>query len=502
VGLSWDLFGKGTTFLRGGWGVYRHEEEFAPYAQAAATAQGYKTTFIQNQSFTFQTVDEQAPINPADYSVDVLTDHDTVRPIYYVYNVTISQRLKWNSLLEVAYVGSSSQHMSSYSSSGGSYNEASDINLIPQGYFFQSSPAFCLCNLPSGETPDAISALTTAQQDFFRPFPFYQHIYALNHNFYANYNSIQASWNKSSGRIQFGLNYTFSKNLATAASYNNVLVDPVNLRNDYNPSPQDRTHVANAHYLLDPGKLYHGDHRLISELANGWQLSGISTISSGVNLASGTGENFGFGSGSLEPTQVSTAQQEPNTNNTTCAQEYGIPPDKNGNTYCVTNLSPITWLGTPDYQLMPTVNCNPSGGPAKHQFINPVCFGVPEPGSPTTGPYALSANPSGQGQDRLPYIRGPYYQNHNLSLLKNFSVGGSKNIQFRVEAFNAFNHANVSFNNNDNENLNLGSLNFAVTGKPLTTGMLENPNFGVANIKYGSSPIGGRLIELGAKFTF
>jgi hypothetical protein len=89
-----------------------------------------------------------------------------------------------------------------------------------------------------------------------------------------------------------------------------------------------------------------------------------------------------------------------------------------------------------------------------------------------------------------------------LSLLKNFSAGGNKNIQFRVEAFNAFNHANVSFNNDDNENLNLGSLNFAITGKPLTTGMLENPNFGIANIKYGSSPIGGRLIELGAKFTF
>ena len=309
--------------VRGGWGIYRHEEEFAPYAQAAATAQGYKTTFIQNQSFTFQTVDEQAPINPADYSVDVLSDHDTVRPIYYEYNATISQRLKWNSLLEIAYVGTSSQHLSSYSSSGGNYNEASDINLIPQGYFFQSSPAFCLCNLPNGDTPDAISAMTTAEQDFFRPFPFYQHIYALNHNFYSNYNSVQVSWNKSSGMIQFGLNYTFSKNLDTAASYSNVLVDPVNLRNDYNPDPSDRTHVVNAHYLLDLGKRYHGNHRLISQVANGWQLSGISTIISGNNLASNAGENFGFGSGSLEPTQVATQQQEPNTNNIPCAQNYG-----------------------------------------------------------------------------------------------------------------------------------------------------------------------------------
>jgi hypothetical protein len=151
---------------------------------------------------------------------------------------------------------------------------------------------------------------------------------------------------------------------------------------------------------------------------------------------------------------------------------------------------------------MPTLDCNPAGGPAKHQFVNPTCFGVPMPGSPTTGPYALSSNPSGQGVYRLPYIRGPYYQNHNLSALKNFSTGGNRNLQLRVEAFNFLNHANVSFNNNDNKNLSLGTLNYAVAGKALTPGELQVPNFGVADIKYGSSPTGGRLIELGAKFTF
>jgi hypothetical protein len=502
LGLSWDVFGTGKTYVRGGWGVYRHEEEFAPYAQAAATAQGYKTTLIQNQSFTFDTVDEQAPINPADYSVDVLSNHDTVRPLYYIYNATISQRLKWNSLLEVGYVGNNSQNLSTYSSTGGSYNEASDLNLIPQGYMFQNSSVFCLCDLPTSLGEGSIGELSTAGQDYYRPFPFYNHIFALKHDFYANYNSLQVSWNKSSGMIQFGANYTFSKNLATAASYNNQLVDPVNLRNDYNPATFDRTHVVNAHYLLDLGKRYHGDYRLLSEALNGWQLSGISTIMSGVDLASNEGENFGFGYGSLQVQQVATLQQMPNTMEVQCAQEYNIPKDVNGNQYCVNNLNPTVWLGTPDYLLMPTLHCNPAGGPAKHEFVNPTCFGVPLPGSPTTGPYALSSNPSGQGVYRLPYIRGPYYQNHNLSLLKSFSTGGNRNLQLRLEAFNFLNHANVSFNNNDNANLNLGSLNFAVAGKALTTGELQSPNFGIANIKYGSSPIGGRLIELGAKFTF
>jgi hypothetical protein len=132
---------------------------------------------------------------------------------------------------------------------------------------------------------------------------------------------------------------------------------------------------------------------------------------------------------------------------------------------------------------MPTIYCNPAGGPAKHQYINGTCFGIPTPGQ--------------NGQLRPPYLRGPAYFNHDISLLKNFRVKGEDNLQFRLAAFNFLNHPLVSFNNNDTASDLTLSQQFGTAGQRLTTSDLTEPGFGVAEVKYGS-----RLVELSVKYTF
>jgi hypothetical protein len=497
LGMSWDVYGTGNTVLRGGWGIYRHQEEFKPYALAAATAQGYKTTFqqaTQTQTLSFDQIDAQSPTNPQDFSVYTISPNDTVRPIYYEYNGAVSQRFKYNSLIEIAYVGNTSKNLSSYNNQASAYNGSSDVNLIPAGFFF-NNPAGQIANLPI--QADSIGSLSTNQTDFFRPYSFYNHIYALKHNYYSNYNSLQVSWNKGGGGpFQFGANYTFSKVLATAASYNNELPDPLNLRNEYNPATFDRTHVFNIHYLIDLGKRYHGDSHLLAQAANGWQISGITSLQSGPPLASLAGQNFGFGYGQIQPVQVSTLQQVSPTAIQSCAKLYGIAPDKNGNTFCVQNVNPTVWLGTPDYQLQPTVLCSPTGHLKSKQFIDPTCFGIPLPGGPSTGPYALSANPTGQGQYRLPYIHGPAFSRSDVTVLKSFPAGEKRNLQLRFAAFNVINHPQTSFNNNDTNNVQL-AFQGATVGKALTINDLTHQNFGIANVKYGA-----RLVELSIKFQF
>ncbi len=147
-------------------------------------------------------------------------------------------------------------------------------------------------------------------------------------------------------------------------------------------------------------------------------------------------------------------------------------------------MNPVVWLGTPDVQMMPGLvsGVSAKGGSHTHQFVNPLAFSIPEPG--TNGTY------------RLPYLRGPAFMEHDLTVLKNFSAGEGRNLQLRMSAFNVFNHPLVSFNNNNTTNLNLG-LQDAVVGQPVTQNMLQYQDFGIANIKVGS-----RLAELEAKFTF
>lgn len=482
IGVSWDIFGAGRTVLRGGWGVYRSQEEFNPYAEAAATAQGYRTSYLQGE-LSFDSIEDQSPINPADFSVYTISSSDSTRPIHYEYNLTFDQAISWRplrSLLEISYVGADGRHLDS------GYNSAANLNLIPEGTLFNVCQGLgCLpVSVTGGLAPGDIGALTTPEVDYFRPYPFYSNVYQLKHDFYSSYNSAQIQWNKTAGHVSFGANYTFSKNLATAASYTNLLADPFNLRNDYNPTPYDRTQVFNIHYLIDLGTHYHMGFAPLRQVVNGWQISGISTAQSGPPLASIQGENFGFGYGEIQPAQVTYLNQvDPSTITPECVNTYHIPADQNGNHFCVTSLNPTVWLGTPDVLLMPTVYCNPTGGPAKHQYINGTCYGIPLPGQ--------------NGQLRPPYLRGPAYFNHDLSVLKNFPIADKNNLQFRLAAFNFLNHPLVSFNSNNTAGDLTLSQQYGTAGKQLTAADLTEPGFGIAEVKYGS-----RLVEMSVKYTF
>ena len=148
---------------------------------------------------------------------------------------------------------------------------------------------------------------------------------------------------------------------------------------------------------------------------------------------------------SRRPCRCPIANQTTPSSESSCQTEFGITPDKNGDTYCVTNVNPVVWLGTPDVQLMPRW-----------------CKGVSAKGRLAYAPVHQSAGfwySAAREQRRptgCPTCAVRHIMEHDVTVLKDFSVGEGKTLELRMGAFNVFNHPLVSFNNNNTTNLNLG----------------------------------------------
>jgi hypothetical protein len=115
----------------------------------------------------------------------------------------------------------------------------------------------------------------------------------------------------------------------------------------------------------------------------------------------------------------------------------------------------------------PNLVCNPNSGGAgtPSQFFNTSCFQR----------LTLAANAGQVGNEGRDVATGPGFSQTDLSLFKNFAIRESMQAQFRIEAFNALNHAR-----------------FGPPGN-----MVGTPTFGVI-----TTAGDGRVFQMAAKFSF
>ena len=200
----------------------------------------------------------------------------------------------------------------------------------------------------------------------------------------SNYHSLEVSLRHTGRNLNISGAYTFSKSIDQASSISDP-VDPFDFKRTRALSAYDLKHsfVANYQYQLPLNGFLHGPKSLV----DGWGISGITRISTGfpVSLHS-DGDNSLMGS---------------------------LP---NG----VNNHS----IDRPDYIGGPlNLNHDPRNG---LPYFNTAAFPVNALGSP------------GSASRRSFY--GPGAMNFDLALLKNFKLSESKQLQFRLETFNTFNH--------------------------------------------------------------
>jgi hypothetical protein len=272
-----------------------------------------------------------------------------------------------------------------------------------------------------------------------------------NHNLYSNYNALQVSWVRQKGRYDITMNYTYSKSLGIVGA------DQLNLSQDYGAEPYDRRNIFNAAYSIELGNPVQGSNKFLRGVVNGWQLSGITQLQSGVNLsASSTAGAF---------------NATGNINSSLHVQ----------NAYHST-VSAYSINGTDQVPLQPLITCNPTANLGPNQYVNGNCF-------------SISTVPGVNGPIVLPEMFGPWFFNSDLSMFKNFQMSESKKLQFRFSAYNFLNHPIWSFTGTG-VGSNSTYLDFA-----------PNPNGGLpvnTNAAFGYAPVklGNRIVQLAVKFYF
>ncbi|MGE0105057.1 MAG: carboxypeptidase regulatory-like domain-containing protein [Blastocatellales bacterium] len=465
LNFAWDIWGNQKLVVRGGYGIFynRVQGNFQYDATLRSptngnvnaniglftTIPGVNQTFDSLGGLTFRNMaqvnfnGQTIRYNPLELAAgggDIISPNEesTRIPTTYTTSLSLASRLPFSSVLEASYVGTFGRHLPSRRA----------INFIPQGALLQggvagdpgSSVSF-LAN-PNCD-PGAVDAngnvtrrgncqiinqtatanlnnvlnrttLDAAALNLFRPFPDMGYIRFNEYNATSNYHSLQVTLSRQTGKnLQYFATYTFSKVLGlTSGEFADQ--DPIDARGrSYGVLNYDRTHVFNLSYNYNIPDLSPFKNALARGLLNGWQMSGITTFASGTPIRLRYVGDLG-GSGVAIAALGTDAFS-------TGGQAAGA-------------IAPV-YLRNP-------ATGNTDRGSAAFD-LGAISF----PAFGSTGPYIPQF-----------YFRTPNQSNWDISFFKNFRMSESKNLQFRVGIFNAFNQAfakNIDTANPNNSDIHL-----------------------------------------------
>jgi hypothetical protein len=378
---------------------------------------------------------QKVPVNPlklANGGAQIISPDPNSNKFPTTYNASLSiaTRLPGQMVLETAYVGTFGRHLAA----------RLPINVVPLGAMLKGGipgdpgstisylvdpncdrgevssdgktvlrAGNCQVGQITGVKADLSNPLNRAALDGgainkFRPFPDLAGVRYQEYTGTSNYHSLQMTLSRQAGKnLQFFATYTFSKVLGTRGGEFADL-DPLDVRGrSYGILDYDRTHIFNLSYNYNLPNLSPTKNFIGRGLLNSWQISGITTFSSGtpINLRF-TGDVPGLALAAFGSNSFSTD-------------------------------------GFASGAIAPVYSKNPilDGKNVGEKVLDLSAISIPVFGTsgPTISPF---------------YPRTPARQNWDLSLFKNFKVRESKVLQFRFGFFNLFNQAFAKFFDNGN----------------------------------------------------
>jgi hypothetical protein len=416
-GLAWDVTGKQNIVVRTGGGIYYDRfQGNRVFDMVRNPPEGLDPTLTYGLAQN---------INPSNVLLSPPTlyaaDQTGKLPTTYNYQFSIQTRLPWNLLLDTAYVGDLGRHL----------QDNRNLNPIPYGADF----------LPQNQDPTLVAAQPNALAgnnallpNFLRRLQGFNQIALYESAATSNYNALQLNLTRRLGNhLFFGAAYTWSKALTTATSDTTyVRFDNLTKQADYGPANFDRRQVFALNYVVNVPNLQAGN-RFTHAVTNGWQLSGVTQVASGAPFT----PTFTISGVSSQNITGNVLAGNPAPG----AASYVYEGARIG---YVKGCDPYTHSSDPWNRL------------------NSACFFAPQPGS-----VGLESG--------VNWLYAPGLINFDMSLQKEFRIKERLHLQFRVDAFNIFNHPNFPTLNT--------TLNF--------TGSYPN-NLTVANNPYNSA---GQLVN-------
>jgi hypothetical protein len=403
-GMAYDLTGNQRVVLRSGGGLFFDRPDgntvfSIPGNPPISTSQDLRNGQLQTLGSGLSTAGVPALID---------FQYDAKLPSSWQWQGGVQFALPWSAALDVAYVGN--HGFNRLRAFQGGANGAVDLNAVDIGAAYQAK------NQDPTLGPSAVPGASAYTTNLLRAFRGYAAINEQQTRFWDEYHGLQFSINRRMRNgLAFGTNYnlglSLKGNTGLQLRLQHAADGTISVRSDQaqyealNENLALQRHVIKAFAVWNIPDVPSNWGSVAKAILNDWQLSGVLTAGSA------------FQPGALQ------ANGSTQTN---------VAPDANGR-YDVSytyqnNGAAVNLTGSPDYNGRIVYVGDPGSGCSDNQYkqFNTAAVTGPQYGSVglESGRYLLGGCPD---------------HTVDLAIARNVRLGGNRNLQFRLDIFNAFN---------------------------------------------------------------